>query len=116
MEIHAAALAVGKTAILEDSWKRRKKYLHSLAVDAGKPETSPMGLIRLLILGAVIAIIYSMVKRWLNAPGKTEEKISHQGEMVRCAYCGTFVPEQDAVRAGNKTYCSRAHAEADHHS
>ena len=75
-----------------------------------------MGLIRLLVFGAVVAIIYFLIKRWLDKPTAKKQKIAHHGEMVRCAHCGTFLPEPDAVRADGKTYCSQAHRKADKHS
>ena len=36
--------------------------------------------------------------------------------MQACAYCGTYVPETELVRIGQKSYCSRAHGAADQRS
>lgn len=33
-------------------------------------------------------------------------------DMLRCDYCGVFVPRSDAVTASGKTYCSDNHADA----
>ncbi len=70
-----------------------------------------MGLIRLLTFIAVIAIIYFLIKRWLNKPSPENRRVEHDGNMVRCAQCGTFVPDQQAVHAEGKAYCSQAHLE-----
>ena len=34
-------------------------------------------------------------------------------DMLRCNYCGTFVPRSDAITANGKNYCSGNHADAD---
>lgn len=33
-------------------------------------------------------------------------------EMVRCAHCGVHLPGSDAVRVGERPYCSAEHAAA----
>jgi uncharacterized protein len=35
-------------------------------------------------------------------------------DMLRCDYCGTFVPRSDAIASNGKVYCNGAHADADH--
>ena len=30
--------------------------------------------------------------------------------MVRCAHCGVFLPDREAVRAQGRPYCSREHS------
>ena len=34
-------------------------------------------------------------------------------DMLRCDYCGMFVPRSDAMTISGKVYCSGKHAEAD---
>ncbi len=34
-------------------------------------------------------------------------------DMLRCDYCGMFVPRGDAITASGKVYCSAHHADAD---
>ena len=34
-------------------------------------------------------------------------------DMLRCDYCGTFVPRSDAITTSGKIYCSGKHADAD---
>jgi uncharacterized protein len=34
-------------------------------------------------------------------------------DMLRCDYCGMFVPRSDAMTTGGKVYCSSQHADAD---
>lgn len=33
--------------------------------------------------------------------------------MVRCAHCGVHLPASEAISAGGRTYCDRAHRDAD---
>jgi uncharacterized protein len=33
-------------------------------------------------------------------------------DMLRCEYCGTFVPRSEAVTAGDRHFCNRQHADA----
>ncbi len=35
-------------------------------------------------------------------------------DMLRCDYCGTFIPRSEAVGSGGKHYCSTRHRDADH--
>ena len=34
-------------------------------------------------------------------------------DMLRCDYCGVFVPRTEAITAGTRVYCSNDHADAD---
>ena len=34
-------------------------------------------------------------------------------DMLRCDYCGMFMPRSDAISASGKIYCSDKHADAD---
>jgi len=34
-------------------------------------------------------------------------------DMLRCDYCGIFVPRSDAISASGKNFCSGNHADAD---
>lgn len=75
-----------------------------------------MGLIRLIILGIVIYLVWQLIKRWQNKPSS---RVSHtrdkriDGSMVRCDYCGLFVPKDEAIEANGRHYCSEAHRLAD---
>lgn len=73
-----------------------------------------MNLIRLLVIAAVIWLAFILFKRWLA--GKTPPRPSSgdhpQERMVKCAYCGVHVPESQALRSGDQTFCSPEHRDA----
>ncbi|RRQ22534.1 PP0621 family protein [Thiohalobacter thiocyanaticus] len=75
-----------------------------------------MGLIRLIILGIVIYLVWQLIRRWQNKPAnrvaQTERK-RIDGSMVRCDHCGLFIPKEEAIQANGRQYCSEAHRLAD---
>lgn len=70
-----------------------------------------MGLLRLILLIILAALLYRLVRRWLNQR-EDGRRVSDQGRMLACAHCGTYIPEQDALRVGDKAYCCAAHRDA----
>ena len=65
-------------------------------------------LIALAVWAAVMAV------RALRGRARREpprRRLPEGERMVRCARCGTFVPESRAVRTGGASYCSAEHAE-----
>ena len=64
----------------------------------------------------ILLLILVVAWRWRTAR-TTEHRVhaqkaaASQGPvaMVRCAHCGTHVPEQDAVAGRTALYCSPAH-------
>lgn len=73
-----------------------------------------MGLIRLIIFAAVVFLVIQLVRRWLNQPDKTTAISQDQGEMIRCAHCGLYIPRAEAITSGERSYCSVEHRDADH--
>ncbi|HEX9626858.1 MAG TPA: PP0621 family protein [Acidiferrobacterales bacterium] len=76
-------------------------------------------LIRLLLLALAIWLVIGLLRRLLaNVRGarRAAAKPPAVGgvPMLPCAHCGVFVPEDEAVSAHGKVYCSRRHAAADH--
>jgi len=70
-----------------------------------------MGLIRLVILGLVIWLLWRMVKNFQarqNSKKKTGGNIEHRN-MVLCQFCSVHVPESEATRHGQKWFCSEGH-------
>ncbi len=67
----------------------------------------------LLIALAVWAAVMAVRALRARGPARREprRRLPEGERMVRCARCGTFVPESRAVRAGGETYCSDEHAE-----
>ena len=74
-----------------------------------------MGFFRLLIIIFLIWLAYYFVKRLLqaNQARETRRKPDKLENMVRCAKCGLHVPEQEAVQAHERYYCSEAHRDED---
>lgn len=72
-----------------------------------------MGLIRLLILIAIIWLIVVIAKRLLASGRRLSEerqaRIAEAQNMVRCEACGLHVPEDEAIREGPHRYCSESH-------
>ncbi len=58
------------------------------------------------LLVAGIRTLRGRKRRRAEAP----RRLPDSEPMVRCARCGTFVPESRAVRVHGRTYCTEAHA------
>lgn len=72
-----------------------------------------MGLLRLVLLIILAALLYRLVRRWLDRRTAAQRaRVQDKGRMLACAHCGTYFPEQDAVREGGKAYCCTAHRDA----
>jgi uncharacterized protein len=71
-----------------------------------------MGLVRLLILAALIWLVWRILRNTLlAAPGKNPANDSRPDsqKMVRCAWCGVHSPEALAVRQENLLFCCEEH-------
>ena len=66
---------------------------------------------RLLLIGAVVAVIYLLIKSYRkNTPPLQDEPGVE--DMVRCAYCGMHLPKGESVRAGGNHFCDTGHRDA----
>lgn len=73
-----------------------------------------MGLIRLIIFGLVIWMLWRLIKNFLarqNSNTTTSDKKLAKGNMVACQYCTVHVPENDAVEHNQLWFCSERHKE-----
>jgi len=70
----------------------------------------------LLLLAVVMGMVWWIkLSRSVASPDKTATPANPPQNMVRCAYCGLHLPDNEAVVSGNASYCSQAHrALADH--
>lgn len=72
-----------------------------------------MGILRLLLLIVLALLVYRLTRRWLDRRAAMRRmQARDQGRMLACAHCGTYVPEQDAVRDGEEIFCCSAHRDA----
>ncbi len=82
-----------------------------------------MGIIRFLLLVLLGWILWWPIKIWYknsrvakpdsnSPPPPPPPATQHLGAMVRCDYCGLYLPEQEAHSAGEACYCCKAHKQA----
>ena len=72
-----------------------------------------MNLIRLIVIGLIIWLVYRMFYRLLNKP-KAQQKVKKQSprDMVKCAHCGIHIPSEEALERDGHFYCSPEHRDA----
>jgi uncharacterized protein len=68
-----------------------------------------MGLVRLLLLIVVAVLAYRMLRGWLSRRSPPPKGLITGGHMVACDHCGLFVLETEAVKSGNRFYCTEEH-------
>ena len=69
---------------------------------------------RMLIIFIALAVIVLIAKRLWQPPGsKADKRKQIDGKMIKCAHCGTYIPESEALQNQDHWYCSREHMEAD---
>jgi len=73
-----------------------------------------MGLIRLVVILVIVWLVYSITRRWIASleqkkEQKKQQRPSRISTMVSCAHCGLHVPQDDALQAQGKYYCSDEH-------
>ena len=68
-------------------------------------------MMKFLLLAAVVGLVLWFTLRRNNgsARGGKAAAAPKPMAMVCCAHCGTYLPDQDAVRDGELLYCSNAH-------
>ncbi|WP_290522876.1 PP0621 family protein [Alcanivorax sp.] len=70
-----------------------------------------MGLIRLLVIAALIYIVWRVVKNLLSSPRQDTPPASggRQELMRKCAQCGVHVPDHEAFTHNGQHFCSMEH-------
>jgi len=69
-----------------------------------------------LVLLAVSFYVVKLIKTRLDEPLKKLKKDDHVDEpsnannMVKCLHCGLHIPEKEAIKQGDKVFCSLEHA------
>jgi uncharacterized protein len=76
-----------------------------------------MNAIRLILLALLAWILWQLSKRWYknaklpkkdNKPPPPLTTQKHE-VMVRCNYCGLYIPSSEALSSGEARYCCEAH-------
>ena len=62
----------------------------------------------LVVLIAVIAVILIARRLWRRPSASRPPRVA-SSPMVRCAYCGLYLPKEDALEADGEAYCSPDH-------
>ena len=70
-----------------------------------------MGLIRLIIIAALIYLAWRVIKRLLAQarPNDSGNSSGNPQIMVKCAQCGVHVPTSDAFSHNGQHFCSQEH-------
>ena len=71
-----------------------------------------MGLLRLLLFAALVLLAWHFARVWLRARARAPRALVQGGAMLRCSHCGVHVPEREAVRSGERAFCSESHRDA----
>lgn len=70
------------------------------------------GILRLLIIAAIIYLVYVWVRKLLNKQADVSEvqKTSdNQQVMKKCAYCQVHLPESESTQSQGYFFCSEQH-------
>lgn len=75
--------------------------------------TSRMFGMRVLIFLLGVALVVWILVRLARGSSLQHKATPKVDEMVRCEKCGVFTPRSEAVRDGEKFYCSPQHRDED---
>lgn len=66
----------------------------------------------ILVLLAVSFYVVKLIRTKMDEPPKKIKKDtkSTNNNMVKCLHCGLHIPEEEAIKQGDKTFCSLEHA------
>ncbi len=70
------------------------------------------GILRLLIIAAVIYLVYAWLRKLLNNQSNTYDmqKTSEQPSLMKqCAYCKLHIPEGESTQSQGYFFCSEQH-------
>lgn len=77
-----------------------------------------MGLIKLIILVAAViglVMLWRRFKTWQRSNQQRSAAPDRPALMVRCAQCQLHLPQDQALRSGDRWYCCDAHRAAGQH-
>ena len=70
-----------------------------------------MGLIRLLMFGLLVWLIWQMFENYkakLHMSQRQGSRVAHD-KMVQCSYCSVYLPKKDAVSYNDCWFCDQQH-------
>ncbi len=70
-------------------------------------------LLRIALVLFGLWIILRLIQHALAKRRSGPPTLPPPADMLRCDYCGVFVPRTEAITAGTRVYCSNDHADAD---
>jgi uncharacterized protein len=65
--------------------------------------------LRLIIILIGLWLVLTIIKRALASHRKPPSDKPAVAKMVVCAHCGVHIPESEAIRDGDRCYCSEEH-------
>ena len=68
-----------------------------------------MGIVRTLLIVVAIFVALMLVKRLLAGRSKPPPVQPQTPKLVQCAHCGVHVNEAQALRSGERYFCSADH-------
>ena len=68
-----------------------------------------MGIVRTLLIVVAIFVALMLVKRLLAGRSQTPPAQPQTPKLVQCAHCGVHVDEAQALRSGERYFCSADH-------
>lgn len=69
-----------------------------------------MGLIRIIVIGLIIYLLFHIVKRWAANKNLSSSKLEDK-QMVQCKICQLHIPEDEALQKDGQFFCSQEHLE-----
>lgn len=69
--------------------------------------------LRIVILLVGLWLVLRIIRRALEHRSAPPPSPPPPSDMLRCEYCGVFVPRSEAVTVRGHAYCSGSHADAD---
>lgn len=69
-----------------------------------------MNLLRLIIIALAVWIVIVLIRNARNRKQVSDRRPADKVEnMVSCAQCGVHLPENEAIRDGDRYFCSKEH-------
>ena len=72
-----------------------------------------MGILRILILAALVWLAWRLIRNLLPGPSNASDEPStdqdNPEKMVKCSHCGVHLPEKQAIKQGDHYFCGSAH-------